>query len=119
MITNDFIAKKVKDSDIKTHKLVAIAFAKSGKIITSAVNRAAEGQISDFSIHAEEFLVKKLRKIKAKERFGYVEVLVVRWSRRRVRSLAKPCIGCVKILKQYGVNVVYYSDAKGQIVKAF
>jgi len=86
--------------------------SKSGKIIASATNRLAEGRISDFSFHAEEFLVKKLRKLSARERYGPIRVLVARLARSGW-ALAKPCIGCKNILNAYGIDDVWYTDREG------
>lgn len=109
----DLGSKKIaKDCDIRRHKLVAIAMSKSGHIIASATNRKHQGNISDYSYHAEEFLVRKLRRLSARERFGHIRVLVARLSRSGW-ALAKPCSGCKRILNNYGINDVWYTDRNG------
>ena len=114
----EFCKNKInRDCDIKRHKLAAIAFSKSGNIIASAVNRKGAGYISDFSFHAEEYLVKKLHKLRARERFGFIRVLVVRMGRATPWALAKPCNGCRNILNNYGVTEVHYTDSFGRILE--
>lgn len=104
-----------KDCDIRRHKLVAIAMSKSGHIIASATNRKASGRVSDFSFHAEEFLVRKLRKLSARERYGPIRVFVARLARSGW-ALAKPCDKCHSILTSYGIDDIWYTD-KLNIVK--
>ena len=101
--------KIVKDCDVKRHRLVAIAFSRSGCVIATATNRKGEGYISDYSFHAEEFLVRKLRKIKARERYGAIRVLVARLSKTGWASAA-PCPGCRKILADYGIKDIWFTD---------
>lgn len=98
-----------KHCDIKRHKLVAMAFSKSGKLIATATNRRGEGSISDFSIHAEEFLVRKLRRISARERYGKIRIIVARLSKRGW-AMARPCRGCQKILAGYGIEDIWYTE---------
>jgi hypothetical protein len=105
-----------KDCDVKRHRLCAIAFSKSGQIITSAVNRIHnDGYVSDYSLHAEELLLKKLRKIKAIERFRYIKILVVRFAKAKGWAMAKPCRNCESLLKLSGVQEVSYTDEFGTI----
>lgn len=106
--------KIMKDCDIKRHRIVALAFRPNGQIICIETNRAGSGDVSDFSWHAEEFLVKKLLKIKARERLGRIHVLVARLGRRDGWTMAKPCNGCGKKLARY-VDKVYYVDGSGTI----
>lgn len=101
-----------KDCDIRRHKLVAIALSKSGHIIASATNRKHSGNVSDYSFHAEEFLVRKLRKLSARERYGSIRILVARLSKSGW-ALAKPCNGCQRILKGYGITDVWFTDREG------
>ena len=106
-----------KDCDVKRHRLCALAFNKNGCLIASATNRIHEdGQVSDFSIHAEEFLIKKLRKINASVRSdGYICVLVVRLAKGKGWTMAKPCRGCEKLMRDYGITEISYTDEKGNI----
>lgn len=105
--------KILKDCDIKRHRIVAIAFTPNGRVICLETNRAGSGAISDFSWHAEEFLVKKLLRIKARERFGKIHVLVARLGRRDGWTMGKPCDGCGKKLLRYA-DRVYYIDEDGE-----
>lgn len=99
-------------------RVVSIAFTSSGHRIARAINKAIFGATDKFSIHSEDSLVRKLRKLKAKERYGKIFVVVVRWSRLRARwTMAKPCENCQKILKDYGIEDVYYSNREGDIIR--
>lgn len=105
--------KILKDCDIKRHRIVAIAFTPNGRVICLETNRAGSGDISDFSWHAEEFLIKKLLRIKARERFGKIHVLVARLGRRDGWTMARPCDGCGRKLLRY-VDRIYYVDEDGE-----
>jgi len=110
-------AKILKDCDIKRHRLVAIAFTRSGRIIAIDTNRRGSGAISDFSFHAEEFLIRRLHKIKARERFGDISILVARWGRGPGWTLARPCEGCQALMARYGIKTVEYTDYGGKVIK--
>lgn len=101
-----------KDCDVRRHKLVAFAMSKSGCVIATATNRKHSGNVSDYSFHAEEFLVRKLRKLAARERFGPIRVLVARLSKSGW-ALAKPCNGCRRLLNGYGITDIWFTDRQG------
>jgi hypothetical protein len=111
------IRKIKKDCSVQRHQLVAFAFTRNGHIIGIDTNRRGSGEISNFSLHAEEFLVNKLLRIKARERYGQIFILVTRLGRKRGWTMAKPCPGCQWKLREAGVNEVYYTNESGQIVK--
>jgi cytidine deaminase len=105
-----------KDSNIKIHKLAAIAMTRGGHFITCETNKAACGSISDFSVHAEEGLVRKLRKINAINRYSEIVVVVLRLSRSGWR-MARPCNRCEGLLVGYGVKEIHYTNELGHIIK--
>ena len=74
------------------------------------------GHPSKFTIHAEENLIKKLIKIRAKERFGDISILVLRWCKTKKWTNAKPCSKCLNEMNKYGIDEIYYSDEKGRII---
>jgi len=115
--TLEFCHKKIqRDCDVKSFRLCALAFSQSGHLIASATNRThGDGVVSDHSLHAEEFLVKKLKKIKSIERGSYISVLVVRWSKKKGWTMAKPCRGCEKLMRDYGITEISYTDETGNI----
>lgn len=117
MNTLAFCQKKIKrDCDVKRHRLCALAFNQNGHMIASATNRIhSDGSISPFSLHAEEFLIKKLKKIKSIERGSYICVLVVRLAKSKGWTMAKPCRGCEKLMRNYGVGEIHYTDNEGNI----
>ena len=116
-ILNRLAKQKIqKDCDVKNQKLVAIAFTPNGRILKIETNRTADfGIVSKFSLHAEEMLCRKLFKIKARERFGKIEVLIGRWSKKWGWRLAKPCDGCYNILRKYGINRIHFTNNEGVI----
>lgn len=110
------LLKKALKSDIKTHKLAAFAFTKSGALLASACNLRGSGSCSRYSLHAEENLVNKLRKLRAKERFGYIKILVLRKRRGSGEpAMAKPCDRCNLLLNRYGVREIAYSGNDGEV----
>jgi deoxycytidylate deaminase len=118
IILDKFVTKALR-GDIINAKVIAIAYRKSGAIITYAVNKRVvniNGTSDKRSIHAEEMLVRKLRKIAAMPRFKYISVLVLRWSPGKMQwAIAKPCSNCMNELLRYGINQISYSDIDGNI----
>lgn len=102
-----------------SHKLAAIAFTANGHVVSRATNRIWLGDPEKFSIHAEEFLIKKLIRIRAKERFGRLFVLVARWSPGIPGwTIAKPCENCQRLLDRYSIRGVYFTDRRGRVQRA-
>lgn len=118
MTALEFCRKKIdKDCDVKRHRHASMAFSRSGQVIASAVNRIYDGgRVSDFSLHSEELLIKKLRKIHAKERYGYIRVLVVRMPKAQTWGMSKPCHGCQRIMERYGIDDISYTSEDGSLV---
>ena len=113
MLTLESLIPAIQKSDINRHKLVAVAHLRSGHILTKAVNCRAEGAISPFSIHAEEALVIRANKLRLRERFDHIEVLVARWSAAQNWKLARPCAACERLLRLYGFEHVRYTSGSG------
>lgn len=109
--------KIAKDCTVRQHQLIAIAFTKTGRIISRETNRLGSGDVSNWSLHAEEFLANKLFKINAVQRNGDIYVLVARLGRSKGWTNAKPCDGCRWKLKISGVSAVFYTDDNGRIEK--
>ncbi len=103
-------------------KVAALALSRTGDIIAHTSNKPFRGSDSKFTIHAEEGLIDKLRRLKAFERLrGRITVIVLRLAQDdRIRN-AKPCENCQKILNQYKsrINVLFTRDdgAIGQLWK--
>jgi len=94
-------------------KVAAIAFAKTGQIITYAHNRKVCFNTRQLSQHAEEVLIYKLNRIKAFNRFKNISILVIRITSNGL-AIAKPCQKCMKLLNQYKINI-FYTDLNGCI----
>lgn len=109
--------KIFKDCSVKNQKLVAMAFASNGRLICVETNKKGCGIISKFSIHAEEGLIKKLKKLNSRYNYKDIFVLVMRYNRISEWSFAKPCIGCERLIRDYGINNIHYTDYGGIIRK--
>ena len=109
-----------KKSNVRRGKVGAVLFTSSGEIIAFTSNKTCTGQKDKFTIHAEELLLAKAHKLKAGARFGIpnLAMLVVRWkSSTKKLAMAKPCSSCEFLIKEAGLDNVYYSDESGEIVK--
>lgn len=105
--------KKVQKSTVDCARVVAIAVA-SGSPRAVAVNmRATCGGITPWTIHAEEMLVRKMRRLRLRERFGSPTVYVVRFNKAMQRRPSKPCASCERMLRQYGFSDVWYVGSDG------
>ena len=109
------LQKKIKYSNVKKAQMLALAFKSNGALITTATNQIIKGQDNKFSLHAEEHLLRKLRKIKAKERFGPIIILVMRYTSANGWRMAKPCKSCHKQLITYGVVAILFTNNDGSI----
>ncbi len=107
--------KKVIKSDVRRAKLLAVAFRKNGSMVASSTNRIVRGSTKKWTIHAEEFLIKKLKKLRARERFGLLTVLVMRWTPSVGWKLAKPCKNCRRLLEEYGIETILFTTNEGYI----
>lgn len=95
-------------------KVSAIAFEPSGNIIAASANKNVFGT-DELSIHAEDSLVRKLKRLNARTRYKLIYILVARWSSLKGWTIAKPCENCQSIMKNYGVDGVFYTDHDGTI----
>jgi cytidine deaminase len=109
-------ASKLADCDVRRARMIALAFnAKSGNLITTATNRVIRGCTDKFTIHAEDFLIYKLRKINAFDRFKKITMLVIRHAKEKGWTMAKPCSKCQDLIRQTKIFSVYYTNSDGQI----
>ena len=44
-------------------------------------------------------------------------LFVVRLTPTGVKSMARPCVGCLSLLRKYGVRVFYYTDYNGKVIR--
>ncbi len=105
---NRFLSKEFKDCDIRTFKVIAYAYV-GRSCIAKATNRKGSGRVSPFSYHAEEFLLRKLNRIRAMQRFDRIRVHVARYTKQGQERIAKPCPGCFRLLTDYGIREITYT----------
>lgn len=91
--------KAQKDCDIKRIKIAALAIGKNKQVLACEVNRRIDGNASKRSYHAEEFLIRILRKRRiASKLVSYIAIL-------RVKELAcyliAPCSVCHGKINSY------------------
>lgn len=95
--------------------MLALAFKSNGMLITSATNQVLKGVTDKFSVHAEEGLLRKLHKLRAKKRLGPITVLVMRYTRANGWRMAKPCKKCYAQLISYGIATILFTTNEGEI----
>jgi len=117
-IKRNVIVRAIKEAKVSTvcrGKVGAVIFSDSGHIICSSFNTTVYGYEGIWTIHAEEWCLAKAHKIKARERFGNLNMLVVRYKISIDKlAMAKPCEKCSFLIKEAGIQV-YYSDENGKI----
>ncbi len=111
----DLGTRTAKYTNVRRAKVSAIAFTPAGEVIATAHNRKVCGIPNKWTQHAEEVLIQKLERIKAFQRFKNITVLVLRVCATGL-AIAKPCVGCQKLLDRYKVSVLY-SSREGEIKK--
>lgn len=111
------LSKIDKDCTVERGRHVAFAFTKAGNILALETNRrATHGNVTEWTLHAEEFLIKKLIKLRARERFGTIDILVARWDKMGGWRFSKPCVRCELLMKSYGVRKISYTNQDGEHV---
>ncbi|NBR60181.1 MAG: hypothetical protein EBT86_00755 [Actinobacteria bacterium] len=100
------------------HLHVAI-LVRRGKILATATNREGNRScgcgFSDWSLHAERAVIKKVGDINKLRGAIMIVIRLVQIKKKSAPSLAKsdPCYDCQKFLKkcmkEYGLRAVYYS----------
>lgn len=109
---------ELKDKALNnSHIFHLTAWAKIGKSYVYGVNsdrcstrfarRYADGNMG-YHLHAEMDLLKKIKGT------NITEINVVRFSKRGVPTMAKPCKHCQRFLKENGVRKVHYTNWNGE-----
>ena len=111
--------KSAKNSNVKRGKVSAIAFTNSGQILAQAHNCIMLGGIpsKNFTIHAEQFLLAKLTRLKIFQRYSKndINIFVLRYKNGDdTISMARPCPRCEFLLKKAGIRV-FYTNYQGNI----
>ena len=103
-------------TEVERGKVGAVLFTDSGYIVAAACNRRVNGVKKVYTIHAEEMLLAKAFRVKALERLGRLNLIVVRVKRSEPFGIymAKPCARCRELLARTNVRV-FYSDRNGKI----
>lgn len=101
------IRKALSKSNIKRHKIAAVAIY--GGHVVVAQNMVGSGRSSQYSLHAEEMLLRKLRKLRFKERYGMPRVIVSRIKKDGSEGLSRPCYQCLRQLRSYGIFDIFYT----------
>jgi cytidine deaminase len=109
--------KAASYANVRRAKLCAIAVTLSGRVVAVAHNRRTDGDKNRWTEHAEECLIRKIKRTKAIERFGKLILLVMRINTRGL-VMAKPCARCQSMIAKLGNNItVYYTDNEGKITR--
>jgi len=109
--------KAASYANVRRAKLCAIAVTLSGRVVAVAHNRRTDGDKNRWTEHAEECLIRKIKRTKAIERFGKLILFVMRINTRGL-VMAKPCEKCQSMLTKLGNDIiVYYTDDEGKIKK--
>ena len=95
-----------RPSDIRGIRVVALSMF-NGNVVAVRANSRGSGECSQYSHHAEE------RAAKAMRGYGWWDIVVLRFRKDGSLGMAKPCLGCDKILKKAGVDKVQYSTGQG------
>lgn len=96
------VSKAAKDCTVVGVQVVAIAF--SGKnIIAMDTNRRLDGFGDKRTYHAEEMVIRKLWKLRAKDRMGEIKMAVVRVRSDGTVESKQPCKSCMRELDRYGI----------------
>lgn len=92
-------------------------------ILSFGVNKYADVDGEQPTIHAEHDAILKLPSLKKKKNNESINILVLRFSKTSKLGMSKPCIKCIEKMqtiphkKGYKIENVYYSDNDGNIVK--
>ena len=100
-------------SEIIRARVGAVVFTDTGNILTHACNCRLYGH-KTLTIHAERSALAKIVKIRARERYGSINMLVVRVRANGTLSCAKPCQECEYYLREAGIKV-WYTDNNGEV----
>jgi len=108
-----------KKSNVIRGKVGAVIFTRSGRIVASASNTVFYGHKNKWTIHAEDFAIRKCFSISSKvlRRLYPLYLLVVRYSKEYdTLAMARPCKKCEQIIRGLGI-ITFYSDKDGTLKK--
>lgn len=100
-----------------SHVFHLTAWAKVGKSYIYGINsdrcstrfaRRYNDGVIGYHLHAEMDLLKKI------DGMGITEINVVRFSKKGVPTMARPCRYCQEFLKENGIKKVHYTNWNGE-----
>lgn len=109
---------KAESGDFDIHKLGAVVF-KASRIYGSGCNeRRYNSKFPSWAIPQEDTIHAELAAIadSSPSDISGSSMLVVRIGKKGELKMARPCEYCAASLQHFGVNKVYYSNRKGEIV---
>jgi deoxycytidylate deaminase len=95
---------------VKNGKIVKIGWNKNK---TTPKNLHHPYHSGRTGIHAEMSAIIK----SGKDDLSNYEMIVIRVNREGKIANSCPCVGCKSVLKQFGINDVWYSNQQGNVVK--
>jgi hypothetical protein len=96
---------------------------KKARILSFGVNQMGDSLGVTPGVHAECDALSKLMPLKNKKKLESINLLVIRLTGKNKIQSSKPCNNCIQTMKTlppkmgYKVDIIYYSDADGNIVK--
>ena len=95
---------------VKKNKILNIGWNKNKTVPITKDHPYHDGMVGR---HAEVDVIFKSQREDLK---GY-KIVVLRVSKgTKQLMMSKPCTGCASVIKQFGINEVFYSNKEGQIV---
>jgi deoxycytidylate deaminase len=97
---------------VKKNKILNIGWNKNKTVPITTKHPYHDGMVGR---HAEVDVIFKSQR----EDFKGYKIVVLRVSKETKKlMMSKPCTGCASVIKQFGIDEVFYSNKEGQIVCA-
>lgn len=69
------------------------------------------GKFINHSLHAETYCLLQIKDMDID--FGKVELFIFRTRKDRETGMSRPCDGCMRLIKDIGIKVIYYTTDNG------
>lgn len=121
VILNKLIFKMKQEYDMsKCYNLYACIVDKKGNILSIGKNSYIKTHPVQYkyNLHNPEkiFLHAEIDALLKCKSDNYHTMIICRMTKLCNITMAKPCIGCMKALKDYNIKKVYYTDNQGNLV---